>query len=93
MIDVRHLLYVLRKGPRPQRLQAWGGLVLFVGAALWVVYKVLLFLFPILAAAVVALIGIILVRRAIRAARVVPPPEPDREGFRGPPSEPVRRQS
>jgi len=91
MIDVRRLLYVLRKGPRAQRLQAWGGVVLFAGASLWVVYKVLLFLFPILAAAVVALIGVILVRRAIRAARVVPPPEPDE--VRGPPSEPVRRES
>jgi len=93
MIDVRRLLYVLRKGPRAQRLQAWGGLVLFAGAALWVVYKVLLFLFPILAAAVVALIGIILVRRAIRAPRIVPPAVPEAEGVRGPPSEPVRRES
>lgn len=89
MLDVRRLLFVLRKGPSPQRLQAWGGVVLFAGAALWVVYKVVLFLFPILAAAVVALIGVVLIRRSIRAAR---PPAPDPGGVRGPASEPVRRE-
>jgi xanthine/uracil permease len=91
MIDVRRLLFVLRKGPRAQRLQAWGGLVLFAGAALWVVYKILLFLFPILAAVVVALIGVVLIRRAIRSA--ARPPAPDQGGVRGPASEPLRRES
>ncbi len=90
LLDVRRLLYVLRKGPSPQRLQAWGGVVLFSGAALWVVYKVVLFLFPILAAGVVALIGVILVRRAIRSAR---PIAGDPAGARGPASEPVGRES
>lgn len=90
LLDVRRLLYVLRKGPSPQRLQAWGGVVLFTGAALWVVYKVVLFLFPILAAAVVAFIGVVLIRRAIRSAR---PAAGDQGGVRGPASEPVRRES
>lgn len=90
MLDVRRLLHVLRKGSSPQRLQAWGGVVLFAGAALWVVYKVLLFLFPILAAAVVALIGVVLIRRAVRPAR---PSPPEHEGVRGQPSEPLRRES
>jgi hypothetical protein len=91
MLDVRRLLQVLRKGPSPQRLQAWGGVVLFVGAALWVMYKIVLFLFPILVAAAVALIGIVLVRRAIRTAR---PPAPDPGGVRGAPAEePVRPKS
>jgi hypothetical protein len=63
--------------------------VLFAGAALWVVYKIVLFLFPILAAAVVALIGVVLIRRAIRAR----PPAPDPGGVRGPASEPLRRES
>jgi hypothetical protein len=89
MLDARRLLHVLRKGPSPQRLQAWGGVVLFAGAALWVVYKVVLFLFPILAAAVVALIGIVLIRRATRAVR---PPPAESGGVRGPMSEPVRRE-
>ena len=69
MPDIRRLVFVLRKGPRPQRLQAWGGLVLFVGAALWLVYRVFLFLFPILAGAVVAVIGVLLIRRAMRGPR------------------------
>jgi hypothetical protein len=90
MLDVRRLLFVLRKGPSPQRLQAWGGVVLFAGAALWVAYKVVLFLFPILAAAVVALIGVVLIRRATRGSR---PPVQDPGGVRGPASEPVRRES
>jgi hypothetical protein len=70
--DIRRLLHVMRKGARPQRLQAWGGLVLFLGAALWVVYKVVLFLLPILAAIVVALIGVVLIRRAVRGPRPSP---------------------
>ncbi|MCK6460519.1 MAG: hypothetical protein L6Q95_11575 [Planctomycetes bacterium] len=90
LLDVRRLLFVLRKGPGPQRLQAWGGVVLFTGAALWVVYKVLLFLFPILAAAVVALIGVVLIRRAIRGAR---PSAGESEGVRGPVTESLRRES
>lgn len=69
MPDIRRLVSVLRKGPRPQRLQAWGGLVLFLGAALWLVYRVFLFLFPILAGAVIAAIGIVLIRRAMRGPR------------------------
>jgi len=68
MPDIRQLLHVLRKGARPQRLQAWGGLVLFLGAALWLLYNLL----PLLAGAVVALIGIVLIRRAIRGL----PPSP-----------------
>ena len=69
MPDIRRLVFVLRKGARPQRLQAWGGVVLFVGAALWLVYRVFLFLFPILAGAVIAVIGIVLIRRATRGPR------------------------
>jgi hypothetical protein len=72
MPDVRRLLHVMRKGARSQRLQAWGGLVLFVGAGLWLVYKVVLFLLPLLAAAVIAFLGIVLMRRSIRGPRPSP---------------------
>lgn len=69
MPDVRRLLQVLRKGPRPQRLQAWGGLVLFGGAGLYLIYQIISSLWPILAGAIIALIGLFLVRRAIRGPR------------------------
>ncbi len=72
MPDIRRLVHVLRKGPRPQRLQAWGGLVLFAGAGLWLIYNVIALLWPILAGAIVALVGVVLVRRAIRG----PSPSP-----------------
>jgi len=68
MPDLRQLLHVLHKGARPQRLQAWGGLVLFVGAALWLLYNLL----PLLAGLLVAFIGIVLLRRAIRNSRPSP---------------------
>ncbi len=69
MPDIRRLVHVLRKGPRAQRLQAWGGLVLFAGAGLWLVYNVIALLWPILACAIVAFLGILLVRRAVRGSR------------------------
>jgi predicted PurR-regulated permease PerM len=59
-------MHVMRKGPRPLRLQAWGGVVLFVLAGLWLVYNVIAILWPILVAAIVALVGIYLVRRAVK---------------------------
>jgi hypothetical protein len=72
MPDIRRLLLVLRKGHRTQRLQAWGGLVLFAGAALWLVYRIFLFLFPILAGVVVAVVGVLLLRRAVRGPHAPP---------------------
>lgn len=72
MPDVRRLVLVLRKGPRAQRLQAWGGVVLFALAGLWLVYNVIALLWPILVAGVVALIGALLVRRALRGPRPSP---------------------
>jgi hypothetical protein len=69
MPDMRRLLHVMRRGAGPQRLQAWGGLVLLVGAGLWLVYKVVLFLLPLLAAAVIAFFGYALIRRAVRGPR------------------------
>ncbi len=69
MPDIRRLVHVMRKGPRPQRLQAWGGLVLFVGAGLWLIYNVIALLWPILVTAIVAIIGVILIRRAVRGPR------------------------
>lgn len=68
MPDIRQLMHVLRKGSRSQRLQAWGGLVLFLGAALWLLF----YLLPLLAAALVGTIGIVLVRRAVRNSRPLP---------------------
>ena len=65
-------MQVMSKGPRPQRLQAWGGVVLFVLAGLWLVYNVIAILWPILVAAIIALVGIYLVRRAIRGPRPSP---------------------
>lgn len=70
--DIRRLMQVMRKGPRPQRLQAWGGIVLFVGAGLWLVYNVIAILWPILVAAILAIVGIFLVRRAVRGPRSSP---------------------
>jgi hypothetical protein len=43
--------------------------VLFAGAGLWLIYNVIALLWPILAGAIVALVGIVLVRRAIRGPR------------------------
>ena len=60
-------MHVMSKGPRPQRLQAWGGIVLFVLAGLWLVYNVIAILWPILVAALVAIVGIYLVRRSVRS--------------------------
>jgi len=56
-------LQVIRKGPRSARFQAWGGLVLIVGAGLWLIFEYLL---PLLGAAAVAFVGFVLVRRSLR---------------------------
>jgi len=68
MPDIRRLLNVMRKGERPQRLQVWGGVVLFVGAGLWLIYKLVSALLPSLAAGLVALVGLVLIRRALRSS-------------------------
>jgi hypothetical protein len=72
MPDLRRLVLVMRKGPRAQRLQAWGGVVLFALAGLWLVYNVIALLWPILVAAVAAAVGDLLVRRALRGERPSP---------------------
>ena len=59
-------LQVIRKGPRSARFQAWGGLVLIVGAGLWLIFEYLL---PMLGAALVAFVGFVLVRRSLRESR------------------------
>ena len=59
-------LQVIRKGPRSARFQAWGGLVLIVGAGLWLIFEYLL---PLLGAAAVAFVGFVLVRRSLRDSR------------------------
>jgi predicted PurR-regulated permease PerM len=59
-------LQVIRKGPRSARFQAWGGLVLIVGAGLWLIFEYLL---PLLGAVLVAFVGFVLVRRSLRDSR------------------------
>ena len=56
-------LQVIRKGSRSARVQAWGGLVLLVGAGLWLIFEYLL---PLLGAVLVAFVGFVLVRRSLR---------------------------
>jgi hypothetical protein len=46
--------------------------VLFVGAGLWLVYNVIAILWPILVAAILAIAGIVLVRRAVRGPGASP---------------------
>ncbi|MHC4547965.1 MAG: hypothetical protein ACYTEZ_04240 [Planctomycetota bacterium] len=56
----------MRKGPRPRRLQAWGGLILVVGAGLWLIVNYLL---PVLGAVAVAAVGFYLLRRSLRGSQ------------------------
>ena len=62
-------LQVMRKGPRSARFQAWGGLVLIVGAGLWLIYLIFTDLVPLVGAALVAFVGFVLVRRSLRDSR------------------------
>lgn len=59
-------LQVMRKGPRSARIQAWGGLLLIVGASLWLIFEYLL---PLMGALIVALVGFLMVRRSLREGR------------------------
>jgi len=59
-------LQVIRRGPRSARFQAWGGLVLIVGAGLWLIFEYLL---PLLGAVLVAFVGFVLIRRALRGSQ------------------------
>jgi hypothetical protein len=59
-------LHVISKGPRSARFQALGGLVLIVGAGLWLIFEYLL---PLLVPVLVAIVGFVLVRRSLRESR------------------------
>jgi len=63
MPTLLRILYVLRRAPFPLRIQAWAGLVLIVGAAGWVVYKVL---WDILISLILFAFGAFLVVRSVR---------------------------
>jgi len=63
MPTLLRLVQILRKGPRARRLQAWGGLGLVGGAALWLF---IVYLWPILIIIAVALAGLFLLRRSLR---------------------------
>lgn len=58
------LLHVLRKGPKPQRVQAWIGVALLFAAFVWL----LLNLWIILALFAGAVTGVILIARSLRDA-------------------------
>jgi len=63
MPTLLRILYVLRRGPMPLRIQAWIGVVLILGAAGWVLFKVL---WDIVLATILFAGGAFLVMRAVR---------------------------
>ncbi|MHC4411334.1 MAG: hypothetical protein ACYS0E_19685 [Planctomycetota bacterium] len=63
MPTLLRILYVLRRGPIPLRIQAWCGLFFIVGAAGWVLLNVL---WDILIALALFALGAFLVGRSVR---------------------------
>ncbi|MHC4938219.1 MAG: hypothetical protein ACYTHK_04550 [Planctomycetota bacterium] len=63
MPTLLRILYVLRRGPIPLRIQAWCGLVIIVGAAGWVLFNVL---WDLLIALALFALGAFLVVRSVR---------------------------
>ena len=63
MPTLLRILYVLRRGPVSLRIQAWCGIVLILGAASWVLFKVL---WDIVLASVLFAGGAFLIMRSVR---------------------------
>lgn len=63
MPTLLRIFYVLRRGPIPLRIQAWCGMILILGAAGWVLFKVL---WDIVLASILFAGGAFLVMRSVR---------------------------